>query len=180
MKLNKLSLILAGVSAVLTSSAMAVTYNTSVEIDSRLGEQPLNATVIQNMEYPVLGVTDATKVGSYCLANGGANGTGFDNRTSNESNSLCPNLSPDYFRVQFSGVKGAYLDIGYSLQIQEKGGFRFSYSNGNQHVGQTSVQLSTTEGTAEYPVYSRVTLLDPTQVTDGVLDFNFDITAAYQ
>ena len=163
-----------------TLSAQSETYSFSVEIDSRLGEQPLGSTVTQPMNYPVLGVTDATKIGSYCLADGGSNTRGFDRAVSNESNSLCPNLKPDFFKVQFSGVKGAILNIDYSLLIQEKGGFRFARHDGNQFVGQTTTQLSTTDGTVEYPMYSRITLIDKTQVTDGLLDFTFDITAAYQ
>lgn len=171
---------LGALASLLTMSAQAETYNFSVEIDSRLGEQPLTTTVLQNMNYPVLGVTDATEEGAYCIANNAANSRGFDNRTANEANSLCPSLTADSFKAQFSGVKGAILHIDYSMPIQEKGGFRFAYSNGAQHVGSVTRTLSTTDGTYTWDWPSRVTLVDRSLVTDSVLEFSLDLTAAYQ
>ena len=163
-----------------TLSAQSETYSFSVEIDSRLGEQPLISRVLQNFEYPVLGVTDATQEGAYCIASSSPNNNGFDTRTANEANSLCPGLAADHFKLEFSGVKGALLNINYSMLVQEKGGFSFAHHDGAQSVGSYTTPLSTTDGTYVWEWYSRITLIDKTQVTDGLLDFEFDVTAAYQ
>ena len=171
---------LGALASLLTMSTQAETYSFSVEIDSRLGEQPLVATVLQNMDYPVLGITDATEEGAYCIANSTTNSRGFDGRAANEANSLCPNLSADHFKLQFSGVKGALLNIDYSMLVQEKGGFSFRHHDGKQSVGNYTASLSTADGTFVWDWYSRITLVDKTQVTDGLLDFTFDLTAAYQ
>ncbi|UAA39865.1 hypothetical protein KIH87_05790 [Paraneptunicella aestuarii] len=132
------------------------------------------------MSYPVLDVNDATLVGSYCMANDQPNTLAFNGEAANEANSLCPNLTGDGAIIQLSGVKGATVTVNKVITKQEKGGVAFAHYTGNPWSDVRNYQLSATSGTVGVGLWSRVTLVDKSLVTDGILDFTYDISAAYQ
>lgn len=164
-------------SAMCTNSSAAV-YTLSVDVNSRIGEVPLQIDEIQAMNYPILDVNDATKAGSYCVSTG-KNTVGVDGGTATEANSLCPQLTPQYSIIQFSGVPLSYLTVHYKILQQDQSGFRFHYSSGNPIDGSYSYQLNG-EGILELPFNSRITLIDKAQVSDGSLTFNYEMTGIYQ
>ena len=172
--------IIASTLAILSSVASAETYTVSIEMNSSIGEAPLVATQTQPMNYPVLEIADATREGAYCLANGTDNSIGFDRRSATAANSLCPGATPDYAIVQFSGVPNAFVTVERSLETQEQNGIRFTHHNGRPYNDVITVVLNATEGLGEAVLWSGVFLIDKSQVTDAVMEFSYDISAAYQ
>lgn len=170
------------VSSLLTMISMnsfADVYTVSIELDNRINETLLTATETQAMNYPILGVTDATKLSATCRADGVPNSTGYNGQAATEVNSLCPNVKGLPSNVKFSDVKGAVLTVNYSVPIQNKGGISFSV-DGRDYAKVENHTLSTTDGTTTVSLNSFVRLTDKSLVTDGLLDFTYEISAAYQ
>ena len=132
------------------------------------------------MNYPVLEVVDGTRVGAYCIANGQANSTGFDGRNATSANSLCPGATLDYAQVQFTGVPNAVITIEHSLAIQEQNGIRFAHSDGRSFENVSSLLLDGENGIGGTGLHSAVILFDKSLVTDSVMEFSYNISAAYQ
>ena len=174
------AIMVASVLAALSSGASAETYTVSIEMNSSIGEAPLVATQTQPINYPVLEVVDATREGAYCLANETDNSTGFDRRNATTANSLCPGATPDHAIVQFSGVPNAVITLERSLEIQEQNGIRFAHFDGRSFQHVSSLFLDGTDGLASTGLWSGVFLIDKSQVTDSVMEFSYDISAAYQ
>jgi len=151
-----------------------------VELNSTIDETPLEATQTSPMSYPVLKVDQATEEGANCVALSKVNETGYDGLPATNVNSLCPGGTATYAGVQFKGVPNAAISIEQSINIQDKNGLRFAYFNGQVFQNVSLVQLSSEEGIYRLGLSSSVSLIDKSQVTDSVMDFTYDISAAYQ
>lgn len=162
------------------SSSIAETYTVLVEMDSLLGDTPLTATQTQAISYPVLKVDQATKQGAACIANGQQNNTGFDNGASNNVNSLCPGGVGTLASMQFVGTPNALISYERSIELQVQNGVRFAHWDGLAFSDSRVAVLSANDGTFSTGLASSITLIDKTQVTDGIMEFSYDISAAYQ
>jgi len=172
--------VLATAFCALSINVLAETYTVQVELNSTIGETPLTITESQAMNYPILEVNEATKEGATCVANGKVNETGLDGELANNINSLCPGDTATNTIALFTGVPNALISFERTINIQEKSGLRFSYFGGKalQVVGIS--QLSAERGTLVTNLGSTITLFDKNQVTDAVMEFTYDISAAYQ
>jgi len=176
---QKLPLVLATAFCALSTNALAETYTVQVELSSTVGETPLVATQTRAMSYPVLEVNEATQEGASCLVGNSTNETGFDGETATKRNSLCPGERGFPARVEFSGAPNALLSFERRLPLQEQNGIRFGWK-GRESVHVGTLTLSQEEGIAHTELGSSVELFDKSQVTDAVMEFTYDISAAYQ
>jgi len=174
------SLLIAIALSALSINALAETYTVQVELNSTVDEIPLVATQTQAMTYPVLEVNQATKEGSKCIGDSVPNTKGFDDQPATNVNSLCPGSTALHAAVQFTGVPSAAISIARTLLVQEQHGVKFAHSDGKafQHV--YNAILSADEGIFKTGLWSSVTLFDKSQVTDAVMEFTYDVSAAYQ
>lgn len=117
--------------------------------------------------------------GSECLVTGNPNSTGYDNQSATNRNSLCPGATGKQTRVLISGVPNAAVTVNYRLPIQEQNGVRFGW-RGKEHTATATATLSNNNGTHEAVMGSSITLFDKSLVTDSVMVFNYEISAAYQ
>jgi len=177
---QKTPLVLATAFCALSINAIAETYTVQVELNSTIDEIPLVATETQAMTYPVLEVNQATKEGSKCVADSRAEAEGFDGQPATNVNSLCPGATALHSKIQFKGVPSVAISIERTLLVQEQHGVKFAHSDGKafQHVYNTI--LSADEGIFNLGLWSSVTLMDKSQVTDAVMEFTYGISAAYQ
>jgi len=177
----KLSSLLATAFCTLSINALAETYTVQVELNSTIGETPLVTEQTQAMSYPVLEVNEATKEGSICVASLEIfNDKGFDGETASNANSLCPNATALRAEIQFTGVPGAIITTHRSIPLQEQHGMRFAHREGETLDLVSNLLLSAESGTGITAIASSITLIDKSQVTDAVMEFTYDISAAYQ
>jgi len=179
-KTLKAPLLLAATFSALSINVLAETYTVQVELNSTVGETPLTATQTQAMNYPVLNVDQATKEGSMCVANSKANEIGFDGQPTTNANSLCPGDTALYATVQFKGVPNAMIYLERSINTQDKNGVRFAHWDGQSYQYALNTTLPGETGSYNFNLWSSVTLLDKSQVTDAVMEFTYDISGAYQ
>jgi len=163
-----------------SAASMAETYTVSVEMNSSIGETPLVAEQTQAMSYPVLEVNEATQEGSMCVASGQVNSTGFNGQTATNANSLCPGATGNGSIVQFTGVPNAIVTVERSIVSQELNGVRFAHYDGNPWQNVSNLTLNGSDGIGITGLWSSVTLFDKSQATDSVMEFNYQISAAYQ
>lgn len=159
-----------------TSVANAETFTVDVDVDVTLGEILLQLNQTQAMAFPQVKIDEATQEGSYCDATDSVNTRGFNNLTANNSNSLCPGLAGARSLVEFVGVPNAVISVARTAATQDAAGLRFTVTNG----GTSNRTLSADGGTTSVGLNGRVTLQDKDLVTDGVVSFTYNITAAYQ
>lgn len=178
--INAKSLIVAGVMAALSSVATAETYTVTVEMNSSIGETPLVATQTQGMSYPVLEVNEATQENATCWATGSANNRGFNNQPATNANSLCPGATGSGSVVQLSGVPSAIVSVQRSIVAQEQNGVRFVGSSLSAYNDVRNYTLSNSDGTTNVDLHSAIVMFDKSLVTDAVMEFSYDISAAYQ
>lgn len=178
--INAKSLIVAGVMAALSSVATAESYKVTVEMNSSIGETPLIAKQTQAMSYPVIEVNEATQEGAICRATDSANTTGNDNRTATNANSLCPGATGSRSIVQFTGVPSAIITVERGIAVQEKNGVRFGSTSGTTYNDVRNFTLSNGDGSADIDLSSAIVMFDKALVTDATMEFNYDISAAYQ
>ncbi|UAA39863.1 hypothetical protein KIH87_05780 [Paraneptunicella aestuarii] len=166
-----------------TVQAQSETYNVDVEVASSVGQNLLTLAETRPTSYPIIAVNDATPNDARCGANNKPNDIAFDGNPVNNVNSLCPQLTGETSIIQFTGVPNATINITYSAPIQDKAGIRFSLAHTNLTT-LTSFTYSTafpsTEGILYRNIFSKVELYDKSLVIDGVLDFTYEVTAAYQ
>jgi len=180
-KTLKAPLLLAATFSALSINALAETYTVQVELNSTIGETPLVATETQPMTYPVLEVNQATKEGASCIARVGYDNTnGFDNLPASNVNSLCAGSTPLRAEVQFTGVPNAVISYERNLIIQEQYGVRFAHWDGKDFQRVDISTLSPEQGKLSTSLSSAIILFDKSQVTDAVMEFTYDISAAYQ
>lgn len=172
------SLIACALFSAVSMQSSAAVYTFSVDVNSRVGEIPLQADETQAMSYPTLDVNDATKAGAYCWAYG-KNSYGVDGRAATEANSLCPQLTPLHSIVRFSGVPKSYITINQKIPEQDQGGFRFHYYDGKT-LDSTTTYYINADGVVDVPTYSRITMINKDDVTDGSLTFTYEVIGAYQ
>lgn len=177
---QKSPLVLATALCALSFNALAETYTVQVELNSSIGETPLVATQTQTMSYPVLEVNEITQEGANCIASSRANEEGFNGQAATNANSLCPGSIGQSSSIVFSGVPNAIISIGWSIASQEANGIRFANTDGQAGSGTLTRTLSSVEGKTVLEKWSSVTLIDKSQVTDAVMEFTYDISAAYQ
>jgi len=178
---QKSPLVLAAAFCALSTNALAETYTVQVELNSTIGETPLVTEQTQAMSYPVLEVNEATKEGTICVASLEIfNDKGFDGETASNANSLCPNATALRAEIQFTGVPGAIITTHRSIPLQEQHGVRFAHRDGEALNLVYNLLLSADEGTGITAIASSITLIDKFQVTDAVMEFTYDISAAYQ
>jgi len=177
---QKTPLVMAMAFCALSINAIAETYTVQVELNSTIDEIPLVATQTQAMTYPVLEVNQATKEGSKCIADSAPETKGFDNQPATNVNSLCPGGTALHAAVQFKGVPSAVISYERSLIVQEQHGVRFAHWDGKTLQRVDNAILSADEGILNTGLSSSVTLMDKSQVTDAVMEFTYDISAAYQ
>ena len=176
----KLSSLLATAFCTLSINALAETYTVQVELNSTIGETPLDITETQTMSYPVLKVDQATKEGAKCVANSKTNSLGFDEQLASNVNSLCPGATALHSILQLKGVPNALVTIEHVIDIQEQSGVRFAHWDGLDYQKVYTRQLSAGDGIFNTGLTSSITLIDKSQVTDTVMEFIYDISAAYQ
>jgi len=177
---QKSLLVLATAFCALSINVLAETYTVQVELNSTIGETPLEATQTRPMSYPVLKVDQATEEGANCVALSKVNETGYDGLPATNVNSLCPGGTASYAGVQFKGVPNAAISIEQVINIQEKNGLRFAHHDGTPFQQTFHIKLSDDEGIYRTGLSSSVTLVDKSQVTDAVMEFTYGISAAYQ
>lgn len=159
-----------------SSIATAETFTVDVDVEVTIGEILLNLAQTQAMAFPQVKVDEATKEGSFCDANDSTNTRGLGNAVANNSNSLCPNLAGSRSLVTFTGVPNSVVSIAQSATTQDAAGMRFTVTNGSTF----NRTLSGVDGTANVALNGRVTLQDKDLVDDGILEFNYEVSAAYQ
>lgn len=179
-KTLKAPLLLAATFSAFSINVLAETYTVQVELNSTVGETPLEATQTRPMSYPVLKVDQATEEGANCVALSKVNETGYDGLPATNVNSLCPGGTASYAGVQFKGVPNAAISMEQVINIQEKNGLRFAHHDGTPFQHTFYIKLSEDEGIYRTGLSSSVTLVDKSQVTDSVMEFTYDISAAYQ
>ena len=127
-----------------------------------------------------LKVGDATREGAGCIANGLANNVGFDGRNATNANSLCPEKAGEHAIVQFTGVPNAVITVERTIETQEQNGVRFTHHDGRPFQNVHTIVLDGTNGTGSTTLWSGIFLFDSSLVTDAVMEFSYDISAAYQ
>ena len=178
-KTLKAPLLLAATFSALSINVLAETYTVQVELNSTVGETPLVATQTQAMSYPVLEISEATQTGAACVVDTSANNIGYDGEPATSKNSLCPGERGVFARVEFSGAPNAVITLERRLPLQEINGIRFGW-HGEDWKRSDTLTLTAENGTAHTLLYSSVELFDKSQATDSVMDFTYDISAAYQ
>ncbi|UAA39858.1 hypothetical protein KIH87_05755 [Paraneptunicella aestuarii] len=171
----KKSVTLLGALTLMSSAAMADTFTVDVDVDVTLGETPLSLVQTAAMSFPQVKVDEATVVGADCHSSS-SNGTGFDNRTATNANSLCPGLNGSESQVTFTGVPNAVISVTQGSTAQTTNGMRFT-TNYNSAFTRT---LSGTDGTTNVSMQGTITMVDKAAVSDGLLTFTYDVSAAYQ
>lgn len=178
-KTLKAPLLLAATFSALSINVLAETYTVQVELNSTIGETPLEIIQTQAMSYPLLEVNEATVNGANCLAISKDNTTGFDGQPATDKNSLCPNDVARRAEIRFKGAHNALITFERILSIQEKNGVRFAHWDGNPYTNVYNAQLSE-DGWFNSALSSSIILVDKSQVTDSVMEFTYDISASYQ
>lgn len=165
---------------VLSAAATAESYTVTVNLNSSIGETPLLTEQVQAMSYPELEVNEATLEGASCVASGRVNSHGFNGQVATNANSLCPGATGQASITEFTGVPNAFVSVDYNITAQESNGVRFSGSNGSPANGTVTRTLSNNEGKATLELHSSVRMYDKSLVNDAVMEFSYDIAAAYQ
>ena len=177
-----LSVSLFGAALVTALNVSAETYTVEVQLNSSVGETPLSAVETIPMTYPELNVTEATQVGAICYVGGGVNYTndrGYDGAVATVANSLCPNLTGSHTAVEFTGASNAVISVNYRLPLQVQNGVRFGWLGAEYDYTQNGSSLDA-NGKFLATLGSSIDLVDKSQVSDGLLVFNYEITGAYQ
>lgn len=166
--------------ASLSLAATAVPFNVQVEINSVLGNTPLNIEERVVLAFPVITVDESTTEGTVCVANGSdrtnryINGSNAGSGVHNSSTSLCAAATVSGSLIRITGTPNSVVTVDIETAEQNQAGFAFTGTNSS-----ISQRLNGS-GNYDTGLAATLRLVDKAAVTTGLLTFNYDVTAAYQ
>lgn len=176
--MKKMILSAIGIAASLLPTAQADVFNVDVEINNVLGTTPIVITESQTMGFPIITINESSTEDTSCYATGVVEHNRYVNRsygaTTTSATSLCPNQMVPAAKVTISGTNNALITMTQTATPQVQSGFNFAINNKT-----ISPRLSTS-GTYTSQIDGTLTLVDKSAVTSGLLNFTYEVTAAYQ
>lgn len=148
----------------ITFVSLSMVFSMPLSAQEENEEVMLELQQVRPLQFPKITINEASRLGSVCVANGAINPIG----------SLCPNAQGQAALFSVSGSSYKVVSLFQNTGPVSSQGFQFS----TQSAPMTTTLDS--KGTRDFPLGGSLKLMNKNAVSDGRLQFQFDISVAYQ
>lgn len=144
--------------------SVSMVFSVPLDAQEESEEAMLELQQTSPIQFPKITINEASRLGSLCVANDSVN----------PANALCPNGQGQAAKFRITGSSHKLVSIFQNSGSVNSQGFRFSI------MSAPVMATLNAQGSQTFSLGGALKLLDKNAVTDGQLQFPFDISVAYQ